>query len=334
MPHIIPVFINHAGCPHRCAFCNQRAINRRAGFSLPAVRAQIAEGLKWRPGGEGKEIAFYGGSFTGLPEETQENLLGIAQNLRREGKIDTIRLSTRPDYIDKKVVRRLLAHEVDLVEIGAQSLDDRVLALARRGHDAQSVMDAARLLRAAGLKTGLQLMVGLPGQTWRSIAETVEKVIEIKPDTVRIYPLLILAGTEFAAAWAKGCLEAMELETAVEEAAYITDKVTGHGIKVIRTGLQDDAGLREQGAILAGPYHPAFGELVAARRCRKAMETILAGRGGKGEAVFNVPARYLSQALGHKKSNMAYFKQHYPQIAVTFEKTECENIQLKEFHRE
>ncbi|MDR2005946.1 MAG: radical SAM protein [Acidaminococcales bacterium] len=333
MPHIIPVFINHAGCPHRCAFCDQHAINRQTGFSLSKVREQIAEGLKWRPGEAEKEIAFYGGSFTGLPEETQETLLTMAQNLRREGKINKIRLSTRPDYIDKKVVRRLLAYEVDLVEIGAQSLDDQVLALARRGHDAQSVVGAACLLHAAGLKIGLQLMIGLPGQTWHSIVATTEKVIEIKPEVVRIYPLLILAGTEFAAAWEKGLLAAFELESAVEEAAYIADKVSGHGIKVIRTGLHDDAGLREQG-VLAGPYHPAFGELVAARRCRKAIEAVLAERGGEGEAVFSVPARCFSQAAGHKKSNLAYFKQRYPQITVTFEKTDCESIRLKEFRRE
>ena len=333
MPNIIPVFIDHAGCPHRCAFCDQRAINRQRGFSLPLVEKQIAEGLKWRQAGQGLELAFYGGSFTGLPEEAQETLLKIAQKLLRAGQIDKIRLSTRPDYIDEKAAARLSAYNVGLVEIGAQSLDDRVLSVAKRGHDAQSVITAARFLRAAGLEIGLQLMIGLPGQDWRSIVGTTEKVIEINPRVVRIYPLLILAGTEFAAAWEKRLYNALELDAAVEEAAYIVKKVAGRGIKVIRVGLQDDAGLREQGALLAGPYHPAFGELVAARLCRQTIETILASCAGGGEAVFSIPSKHFSKAVGHKKSNLAYFKHHYPQIGLTFEKADCEKIQLKEFRR-
>ena len=329
MPFIIPVFINHAGCPQQCAFCDQRRINRQAEFSLAAVKRQIDKYLSFSlTASEEKELAFYGGSFTGLPGEQQEELLTVADELRQTGKIARLRLSARPDHTDETALARLLRYRVDMVELGVQSLDDKVLLLAKRGHDAESVYKAAALLRAAGIAFGVQLMLGLPGQDWQSLTDTVEQVIKLRPAVVRIYPLLIFAGTEFAGMWQAGELTVPELHDAVEQAAYMAEQFAAHGIKVIRIGLQDDEGLREAGQLLAGPYHPAFGELTASRRYREKIENLLATRPHSGQSLLTIPKGALSKAIGHKKSNLYYFKRRYPDLEITFKEADCPDINI------
>lgn len=322
MSYIIPVFISYAGCPHICAFCNQHRINKQTQFSFDEVNKQIDKYLSFLPDDKEKELAFYGGSFTGLPNEMQEQLLSLAQLLRQKNIIKKIRLSTRPDYIDKSVIERLLKYNVDLVELGVQSLDNEVLSLAKRGHDAQSVEKASILLKKAGVELGLQLMLGLPRQDWPSIIATTKLVVAIKPSIVRIYPLLIFANTDLAKAYLENEFVPITLDTAVEQAAYMAEEFEEQGINVIRLGLQDDDGLREQGAILAGPYHPAFGELVAAYRCLQLIKQKLVTLNSAQNVEIRVPRRDLSKYLGHKKSNVKYLHENYPDLTVTFVATE------------
>ena len=329
MSYIIPVFINYAGCPQRCAFCNQQRINRQEDFSVAAINSQIEKHLAFLPAAAPKELAFYGGSFTGLPEQVQEELLQLAATLRGQGIIEKIRLSTRPDYIDQKTVERLLHYGVGLVELGVQSLDDNVLQLAKRGHDAAAVMIAANLLQQAGISFGIQLMLGLPEQDWQSIIDTTSKVIEFKPSVTRIYPLLIFADTDFAKDLAAQKFVPLDLETAVAQAAYMVEEFEQADIKVIRLGLQDDDGLREAGSVLAGPYHPAFGELVAAHRYRKFVSAKLESI-SKGQTIeLSLPKRKISQIYGHKKANLAYWRNNYPQQEIIFTVTDSEHILLK-----
>ncbi len=329
MSYIIPAFISYAGCPHRCAFCNQHSINGERGFSLAGVKEQIEKYLAFLPGESDKELAFYGGSFTGLPDEEQEQLLGLANEYRENKKISRMRMSTRPDYIDETVLKRLSRYKVHMVELGVQSLDDKVLERAGRGHDASTVELAAALLRRGGITVGLQLMVGLPGQDWASIKQTTARVVKIAPAVVRIYPLLVFEHTQFADEWRAGVFQPLSLPEAVEQTAYMAESFEQAGIKVIRLGLQEDDGLKTEGAILAGPHHPAFGELVASHRYKMWLVDNLAAFDRPQAVTVLVPAREVSKVYGQKKSNVNYLTENYPQHKISFQVADVEKVMLE-----
>lgn len=328
MAYIIPVFISYAGCPHICAFCNQHKINQQTEFSLLEVNRQINKYLSFLPNDKEKELAFYGGSFTGLPVGLQEELLSLARNLKGKNVIHKVRLSTRPDYIDENVIKRLLKYQVSTVEIGVQSLDEEVLCSAKRGHDAKSVEKAAFLIKDAKIELGLQFMLGLPKQDWLSVKATTQKAVNIKPAIARIYPLLIFADTDLANLYMKNEFFPISLDTAVEQAAYMVEQFEAHGINVIRLGLQDDDGLREQNAILAGPYHPAFGELVASYRCLQVVKQKLDTLKNVKNIQIQVPKNHLSKYIGHKKTNILYLNEHYPFYKITFVATDSKEVKF------
>ena len=201
---------------------------------------QIERWLKWLKPSRDNEAAFYGGSFTGLDVGLQKELLALTDEMLEQGIIGSVRLSTRPDYIDEQGLRLLQEHQVELVELGVQSLDDAVLQRAERGHSAADVYAAHSLLREFGFKTGIQLMVGMPGQGFGSVQETARKVASLRPDIARIYPLLVIKDTPLAASFARGEFAPLSLDEAVEQSAYVYQKLTSAGIKVIRIGLQPD----------------------------------------------------------------------------------------------
>lgn len=263
--YIIPVFIPHYGCRHACVFCNQRRIT---GVETDVTPARVSEILEWHLARIDRarivEIAFYGGSFTALPPKMQRALLAPAADALRAGRVQGIRLSTRPDSISTEGLALLLEHGVSVVELGVQSLSDAVLVAAERGHTAQDVEAAVRRIRRTPLQLGLQLMPGLPGEDWRRRMETLARAIALRPDFARIYPTVVLAGTKLAALYGAGAYAPLALEEAVASAAIMKLLFERDGIRVIRTGLQDSEALRQQGAVLAGPYHPAFGEMVDA----------------------------------------------------------------------
>ena len=176
---ILPIFIPHAGCPHHCVFCNQRTISGQKTAALPGAKAQIQRWLQWLRPSKANEAAFYGGSFTGLDMALQKQLLALTDELLEQGIIGSVRLSTRPDYIKAEVLSLLGEHGVELVELGVQSLDDAVLQKAERGHTVEAVYAAHKLLKAYGFKTGIQLMVGMPGQDFASVQDTAAKVAQL-----------------------------------------------------------------------------------------------------------------------------------------------------------
>lgn len=329
MAKIIPVFVSYAGCPHICAFCNQHTINNQKEVSLAAVKAQIDKYLLYMKDTDDKDIAFYGGSFTGMEEGLQEELLSLALTMKKSGVIKNIRMSTRPDYIDEAVIGRLLKYEVDLVELGVQSMDDDVLLTARRGHDCHAVMKAADLLRAAGINFGIQLMAGLPGQDWNSIKYTVRKVIELKPAVLRIYPLVIFKDTYFAELFQKDEISLLDFDTVCRQVAWMADELEANGINIIRIGLQDDEGLHEQGSIIAGYYHPAFGEIIASIRYRDKIDAVLSKAKSKKVKLL-IPENDISKAVGHKKMNAGYFAQKYPDMDIHMSKAACDDIKCEE----
>jgi histone acetyltransferase (RNA polymerase elongator complex component) len=276
---IIPVFITHDGCPHRCIFCDQRVIAGRPAASGTVTAAQAAAIIdQWlaRPRKNPTapvEVAFFGGSFTGLTEERQQELLDAVAPYIAGGQVDRIRLSTRPDYIRPGTAAFLKRFGVGCVELGVQSLAPEVLAASGRNYSPACVERAVALLREASLTVGLQLMVGLPGETTGRLITSARRITALRPDFVRIYPALVIRGTGLDRLYRQGKYRPLTLHAAVARTGRIKAIFDQHHIKVVRMGLQPSAELEEK--VVAGPYHPAFGELVAARMLFKRTRRLL-----------------------------------------------------------
>ena len=258
---IIPVFIPFGGCTHRCVFCNQTTITGATGLPpLSEVAKTVDSHLAtWTKGGR-KEIAFYGGSFTALPTEAQEEYLKAAHCYVKSGRVDAVRISTRPDKIEVETIRMLTAYGVDTVELGVQSMVDNVLKLSGRGHAASDTLRAVRLLKEAGVKVGMQIMPGLPGDTESTIVNTARRVITAGPDFVRIYPTLVVRDTPLYSIYKKGEYTPWPLDEMVEVCARVYKMFERASIRVIRMGLQPTKELEAN--LVAGPYHPSFRQLV------------------------------------------------------------------------
>ncbi len=326
---ILPIFIPHAGCPHQCVFCNQKTISGQKNAAESGAREQIARWLQWLKPSLENEAAFYGGSFTALDSDLQERLLFLTDELLERGIIGSVRLSTRPDYIDDKKLELLKKHGVRLVELGVQSLDDRVLEAAGRGHTAADVVQAIKRLRAYDFKTGLQLMVGMPLQSFSSLQDTVAQVIKLQPDIARIYPLLVIKGTPLAESWAKGEFQPLSLEEAVRQSTWVYDQLTTNGIKVIRVGLQPDDELCAPGNILAGPFHSSMGELVHSFLLRERLTDKLLAVKGAERIVISCPAQMESKLRGMKNSNIKYWQELLAPAKIVVEKTADGDITVR-----
>ena len=266
-PFVIPIFISHQGCPHQCLFCNQRSITGAPDGVVGAreVEETIRTQLAWprRHPEAPVQVAFYGGSFTGLAMERQRELFGAAQPFLASGQVQELRLSTRPDYVTPEIAGFLREQGVGIVELGAQSLDDRVLATNGRGHTGAQVRTAVACLKAAGIKVGLQLMLGLPGDSTVTALASARAAAELGPDMVRLYPCLVISGSPLAELYRQGQYQPLPLSRAVALAGRLWSIFKTHRISVVRMGLQPSSSLEK--TVLAGPYHPAFGELVLSR---------------------------------------------------------------------
>ncbi len=259
---IIPVFIPFGGCPHKCVFCNQRDITGQSNMpTAQEVSGKVIEYLSSWKGTGHREVAFYGGSFTGLPVNIQEEYLAAAKVFVDDGRINALRISTRPDYIDAEVIKRLLRFRVETVELGVQSLDDEVLALSGRGHDRSAVELATGLIKEAGIALGIQLMPGLPGDSTERFMQTILGSVALAPEFVRIYPTLVIKDTELAGLHAAGRYTPWELADMVELLKKAVAVFDSAGIKIIRMGLHGSAELEQ--SLIDGPYHPDLRGLVA-----------------------------------------------------------------------
>lgn len=259
---LIPFFIPHVGCPHICVFCNQRRIAGTEGMPTPA---EIADTIQiYREGHSDVfwEVAFYGGSFTAISRELQEQLLQPVRRAYKDGKVQSIRCSTRPDALDEAWLRHLQEYGLSTIELGVQSMDNHILRRAQRGHTSHDVVKGVSLLRKLGFTVGLQLMVGLPGEDWQSIVHTTVAIRQLQPDFVRIYPVLVIEDTELASDFRKGLYTPLTIKEAVTYSAFMKTYWEEAGIKVIRTGLQSTAELDTGTSVLGGPYAPAMGEMV------------------------------------------------------------------------
>jgi len=306
-PFIIPFFLPHQGCPRRCLYCNQglSAGVRPEPLTPESVDRGLGRGLaspRLRPGRR-VEAAFFGGTFTFLPRPRQAGLLDAVRPYMEKGHVQGLRLSTRPDALDPDQIEFLKAHDVTTVEIGAQSMDDRVLAAAGRGHTAEQTRRAAGRVKSAGMRLGLQLLLGLPREDDRSRALTLNEILALAPDEVRLYPLLVLPDVPLADLFRRGLYQPLSLDQAVAVCAEFVGRLTAAGIVVTRIGLQNDPRL-DQG-VLAGPYHPALGHLVRSEVYGRALVRVLTARKpGASRAAVQVAPQDLPQALGHERRNL------------------------------
>lgn len=263
-PYIIPIFISHLGCPFQCLYCQQERITAQERW-LPtpeAVAARVEAYLATRKPGKYShtEIAFYGGTFTGLEPSLMEGLLRAAHRYVASGEARNLRASTKPDYVDAKQLDLLRGYGMDTVELGVQSLDDEVLRRVGRGYQARDVERAVALLKERGMKVGIQLMQGLPGADAAEALASARRAIALGPDFVRLYPTVVLEGTALAQLYRDGRYRPWTLEAAAQVCRELAALFATAGIPIIKLGLEFSSD--EQEGILAGPYHPRFRELV------------------------------------------------------------------------
>ncbi|MDM8526492.1 radical SAM protein [Desulfococcaceae bacterium HSG8] len=314
-PFIIPIFIPHAGCPHQCIFCNQHAITGAKGkiISPENLRLVVSGFLNYK--GEQRktvQIAFYGGTFLNLPENETVPLLREAARFVEAGDADSIRFSTRPDSIREDRLDMIKDFPVSTIEIGVQSMDDRVLSMSRRGHTASDTEEAVHLLKARNYEAGLQMMVGLPGDSHEKSLDTARKLSELSPDFVRIYPTMVLADSPLAKLHEYGKYVPMPLDECVTLVKTIYLLFREKGIPVIRMGLQLSEDFEKGTVILAGPYHPAFGHLVHSEIfLDKASAAISSANFSRDKLTIKVHPRSHSKMQGIKNKNIEILKDKF-----------------------
>ena len=267
--YIIPIFVPHLGCPNDCVFCNQKSISGQTkDVTKEDVRKTIDEHLKYIKEDSIVEVAFFGGSFTGIEEEKQIELLSAVSEYIKNKKVQSIRISTRPDYINKRILKILKKYNVKTIELGVQSTSDYILKMAGRGHTFEDVKKASKLIRFYGFNLGHQMMVGLPESTHLDEINTAKQLIKLKPKMVRIYPVLVIKGTKLEKDYNEGNYKPLTITQAVELCKEIVKLFAKKKIEVIRIGLQPTDTIAspelEKSEVVAGPFHPAFRQLVEA----------------------------------------------------------------------
>jgi histone acetyltransferase (RNA polymerase elongator complex component) len=305
-PLIIPIFIPNQGCPHRCVFCRQETIASEGPLGNRDVEKMLQESVR-SPGFDPlrrTEVAFYGGTFTGLPEERMARLLQAVRPYIESGTIGSIRVSTRPDFIHEKNLEFLKRWGVSTVEIGAQSMDNRVLDLSRRGHSAEDTFKAVRLLKKYGFRVGIQLMPGLPGDSRSLFLRTIDAVRDLQPDIARLYPTLVVRGTELEDRYLAGRYRPLSLDEALWQCEEGCVRLEGGGIPVIRMGVLNAPSLAEKGEIIAGPWHASFGYLVRCRIYWRRLEPTLPPHGETQRIRLRVPRRELPLIRGYKNTGV------------------------------
>lgn len=319
----IPVFVPHMGCPNDCSFCNQRKITGTdTKVTEEVVENQIKEALITVSSDDFVEIGFFGGSFTGIERDTQNKFLKIAKKYVDMGKVNAIRLSTRPDYIDDDILKNLKSFGVTTIELGAQSMDDSVLLKNRRGHTYDDIVKASRLIKEHKISLGIQMMTGLFGDSDATCMKSLEKIVTLHPDCVRIYPTLVLRDTYLHKLYEEGLYTPQTLDDAVKLCADLKERFDEENIPVIRIGLMTSDNINPDVDVVAGPYHPSIGELVLSEiYLRKILKEI------KRNSKILVNPKDISAFVGNKKSNIEKLKS--AGYSVTFKADE--NIKTGDF---
>ncbi len=353
--YIIPIFVPHLGCPHKCTFCDQKKIS---GVQKQVTAKDVEETIEYylknfKDNSKYVEVAFFGGSFTAIDEKIQNALLEATNKYIEQGKVNSIRISTRPDYIDKNILKRLKKYNVKTIELGVQSTNDYILSKCQRGHTFADVKKASKLIRWHGFILGHQMMVGLPESTELDEINTAKDLIKLKPKIVRIYPVLVIRGTELEEEYNKGEYIPLTVEQAVERSKEAMKLFNKANVEVIRLGLQNTEEISDpttdKSQVVAGPYHPAFRQLVEGsmwydeivNQIKKFNTKVM-----KVKIIAN--PENVNNIIGHKKENIVKLKDTYEvdvvvepdeqmkkgkfkiEIEKTYEDILKENLELKE----
>ena len=316
--YIIPIFVPHLGCPNDCIFCNQKSISGQKSNMTKEKAKEIIENYLKSIDKENAqiEIAFFGGSFTAIEEERQEELLQVASEFVKSGQVESIRVSTRPDAIDKKILKRLKKYKVKTIELGVQSSNNYILKRINRGHTFEDVKRAAKLIKWNGFRLGVQMMVGLPESTTIDEINTAKELIKLKPKMVRIYPVLVIKNTPLEKELEKGTYKPLTLVQAVEVCKEIVRLFHDKNIDIIRIGLQPTDEISEPGSekseVVAGPYHPAFRQLVESAMWYDSIVGKIKRLNVKVKEVeVTVNPVDANNVIGHKKENVKNLKELY-----------------------
>lgn len=362
----IPVFVPELACPNRCVFCNQHSISGCQNQPEPdEVRHRILEHLRTIPIKDSRiEIGFFGGSFTGIQPELQERYLAVANEFLTSGltgtashpassgqdseisplekygndrisegdrslkRVSGIRLSTRPDYIDKGGLSLLKRYGVTTIELGAQSLDDEVLMLSGRGHSVRDVEQASGMILNSGFKLGLQMMTGLPGDSPEKSIKTARRIVELGAACTRIYPTLVIKGTDLENRWRNGEYKPQTLDEAVELSAKLLGIFRDGGVDVIRVGLHPSEGLLKGSEMLDGPFHPSFRELVETFIWKQKAELVIRNHPEGGTIRIQVPENELRYAIGYNSANRKLLENHFSSVGFSPEDSPKAGIPL------
>ncbi|MCD4694958.1 MAG: radical SAM protein [Bacteroidales bacterium] len=310
----IPVFIPELACPFQCIYCNQRKISGQ--LEVPGKNAIITTIETYLQSITDKstevQLAYFGGNFTGIPISEQEEYLQIVQPYIKSGQISGIRISTRPDYIDEKILSLLKKYHVESIELGAQSLDDEVLRLSKRGHLSTDTEQAANLVKNYNISLGLQMMIGLPGDTFEKSAYTARKIIELGADNTRIYPTLVIRGTQLEEIYNRGDFSPLSLVKAVEWSVELYKIFEQGGVKILKLGLHPSEGLLSGKDLIAGPFHPSFRELVLTALWKEILLP-LNNKEGKTLNIWVAPGQ-VNHAVGYSGSNKKMLLQHFKKV--------------------
>lgn len=325
---IIPIFIPQMGCPNDCIFCNQKLITARQEAVSPDTVSEILDlhlATLCNRGIKTIEVAFYGGSFTGLPLGLQSAYLEQALQYKKAGRIQKIHLSTRPDLIDRDILEHLKRYGTDIIELGVQSFDEKVLLLSRRGHGRDAIFRSANLIHQMGFRLGIQLMIGLPGDSREASIQSARETAALRPDIARIYPTIVIEGTDLHQEYLSGSYRPLPLSEAVSTTKEMYRILTSSGIHVIRVGLKSSDNICDTGSIAGDTYHPAFRQLVQGEIAKEQIQLQLYDLFGRMQTSQNNITLGLysnqqgaSNLAGHQSCNRLYFQQQFPDIRIKF----------------
>ncbi len=311
--YIIPIFIPEMACPFQCLYCNQQKIS---GVVQSPNKEEIIDTIELHLGTIPKsahiELAFFGGNFTGIPLDEQENYLKLVLPYLESKKINGLRLSTRPDYVNIEVLELLKKLKVNTIELGAQSFDEEVLRCSKRGHNTLDIVKAAELINSFDIKLGLQMMIGLPGDTREKAIKTAKKIIELKADNTRIYPTLVIKGTKLEAMFNSGKYKPLSMKEAVNWSASIVEIFEKSSVKVLRVGLHSSKGLLDGSELVAGPFHQSFRELVLSEIWFRKLKNI---NQSADSITIYVNPKELNHTVGYNSSNKKFLLTKFKDIA-------------------
>ncbi|MGL4740671.1 MAG: elongator complex protein 3 [Sarcina sp.] len=330
--YIIPIFVPHEGCPHDCAFCNQAKITgeKTGEISGPKFKLENSVNAKFvkdtieeyletikRDKDTILEVSFFGGTFTAIDIKKQKRLLSVAKEYKNDGVIDYIRLSTRPDYIDEDILNHLKSYNVDIIELGVQSLDDEVLIQAARGHSVEDVIRASELIKDFGFILGHQIMLGLPGDSKEKNIASVKKSISMKPDLCRIYPTLTIKDTPMEVMYNRGTYTPYTLDECIDIAKECYKLYYNAKVNIIRVGLQATDNITDGADVIAGPFHSAFRELVESSILNENIYNLAKEFDAKKSIEIQIDSRAISKLYADKKKYFLELKQKLNGLDIT-----------------